>query len=270
MFGSERETLRYSRNILVEEIGPEGQDRLRDASVLVVGAGGLGSPALLYLAAAGVGRIGVVDGDRVEWSNLNRQVIHREGSVGRRKTESAAETLRAFRSGLAVEEHPGALTAGNAAGLFRRYDLAVDGSDNFPTKFLCNDAAVVTGIPLVHGGVLRFGGQILSILPGRGPCLRCVVPQIPPRRDSPTCAEAGILGASAGVIGSWQAVEAVKILAIPGIRTAGRLITVDTFTGEVTALPVARDPGCPACGDRPRIRIPLEDAEYGIERSCAT
>ena len=262
--------LRYSRNILVREIGPEGQERLFGAAALVVGAGGLGAPALMYLAAAGVGRIGVIDGDRVDLSNLNRQVIHAERSVGRPKVESAAEALRALRPGFAVEEHACALTAGNAAELFRRYDVVLDGSDNFPTKYLCSDASVVTGVPLVHAGVLRFGGQIMTILPGTGPCLRCMLPEIPPRRDAPTCQEAGIVGAAAGILGSWQAVEAIKILAGVDRTLAGRLLTVDALSGTSSTLSVPRDPDCPACGRSPRIGLPLSDSEYGIERSCPT
>ncbi len=262
--------LRYSRNILVREIGPEGQERILNSSVLVVGAGGLGSPALLYLASAGFGRIGVIDGDRVEISNLNRQVVHREDSVGRRKAESAGESLRALRSDLAPEEYASALTAENAVDLFRRYDVVIDGSDNFPTKFLCSDASVFTGVPLVHAGVLRFGGQMTTIVPGSGPCLRCLIPDIPPRRDAPTCAEAGILGAVAGIVGAWQAVEAIKVVTGAGELLAGRLVTLDTLSGTVSVHAVSRDPKCPACGDSPRIRIPLSASEYDQERSCVT
>jgi molybdopterin/thiamine biosynthesis adenylyltransferase len=266
---NDQDVLRYSRNILLREIGPSGQEKLFCASALVVGAGGLGSPALLYLAAAGVGRIGVIDGDRVDPSNLNRQLIHAERSVGRGKADSAAEALRAFRSDLAVEVHDSALTAENALELFRRYDIVIDGSDNFPTKYLCSDASVLTGIPLVHAGVLRFGGQILPVVPRRGPCLRCLLPEIPPRKDAPTCSEAGILGASAGVVGSWQAVEAVKILLGIGEPQRGRLLLIDTLESSVSTLSVPKDPGCPACGESPRIRAPLSPLEYGLERSCA-
>lgn len=262
--------LRYSRNILVREIGPDGQERLLGASALVVGAGGLGSPALLYLGAAGVGRIGVVDGDRVDLSNLNRQVIHAARSVGRPKVASAAEALRALRPDIEVEEHACALTADNAVELFRRYDVVVDGSDNFPTKYLCSDASVATGVPLVHAGVLRFGGQIMTILPGEGPCLRCMLPEIPPRKDAPTCQEAGIVGAAAGILGAWQALEAIKILAGVGRTLAGRLLTLDALSGNSSTLFVTPDPDCPACGRSPRIGLPLSAAEYEIERNCAT
>lgn len=265
---SDGDVLRYSRNILIPEIGPEGQERIFRSSVLVVGAGGLGSPALLYLAAGGVGRIGIIDRDRVEITNLNRQVIHGERSVGRRKVESAGESIRAIRSDVLLEQHEAALTAANAAGLFRRYDVVIDGSDNFPTKFLCSDASVLTGVPLVHAGVLRFGGQMMAVVPGRGPCLRCLIPEVPPRGDTPTCAEAGILGGVAGIVGAWQAVEAIKIVAGAGEPLAGRLLTLDTLTSAVSVHAVSRDPKCPACGDAPRIRLPLEATEYEQERSC--
>ncbi|MGE5190402.1 MAG: HesA/MoeB/ThiF family protein [Gemmatimonadota bacterium] len=266
---TDRDALRYSRNILVTEIGPAGQQKLFAASALVVGAGGLGSPALLYLAAAGIGRIGVIDGDRVELSNLNRQVVHGERSLGARKPDSASEALRALRPDLAIEAHAAALCAENAPDLFRRYGVVVDGSDNFPTKYLCSDASVLTGVPLVHAGVLRFGGQIMTIVPGRGPCLRCLIPEIPPRRDAPTCSESGIVGAAAGVLGSWQAAEAIKLITGAGEPLCGRILSIDTLSGSATALTVSRNPACPACGSAPRIRLPLRASEYGIERSCA-
>jgi molybdopterin/thiamine biosynthesis adenylyltransferase len=261
-------TLRYSRNLLVEELGERGQERLFRSSVLVVGAGGLGSPALLYLAAAGVGRIGVIDGDRVDLTNLNRQVIHPAGAVGSRKADSAADALKAFRPDLDVEAFGELLTAGNAAALFRKYDAVVDGSDNFPTKYLCSDAAVVTGRPLIHAGVLRFGGQLLAIVPGEGPCLRCLIPEIPPRKDSPTCSESGIVGAAAGVVGAWQAMEAIKLLAGIALPPPGKLLTIDTLANEVTCVTVRRAPDCPACGDRPRIAEPLSAAEYRHAGGC--
>ena len=261
--------LRYSRNILIREIGPEGQERMFGSSVLVVGAGGLGSPALLYLAAAGIGRIGVVDRDRVEISNLNRQVIHPERSVGRRKVESAGESIRAIRSDAVLEEHETALTAENAVRLFRQYDVVIDGSDNFPTKYLCSDASVLTMVPLVHAGVLRFGGQMMTVIPGAGPCLRCLIPEIPPRRDAPTCADSGILGAVAGIVGAWQAVEAIKVITGAGEPLSGKLLALDALTGSVSVHSVSRDPRCPACGESPRIRLPLEASEYEQERGCA-
>lgn len=265
---TDRDVLRYSRNILIREFGPEGQEKLLSASALVVGAGGLGSPALLYLAAAGIGRLGIIDNDRVESSNLNRQVIHPEKSLGLLKVRSAGERLLELRSDLRVELHESALTAENAVDLFRRYDVVVDGSDNFPTKYLCSDASVLSGIPLVHGGALRFGGQLFTILPGKGPCLRCVIPDIPSRKDVPTCSEAGILGAAAGVVGSWQAAEAIKVLLGLSGPSSGRILVVDTLSGEASAITAERNPGCPACGDSPRIVHPLSAEEYRLERVC--
>ncbi len=259
---SAENTLRYDRNLRLAELGKKGQERLFRSSVLVVGAGGLGSPALLYLAAAGVGRIGVIDGDRLDLSNLNRQVIHKAASVGRWKAESAAETLRAFRPDLVVEACPAMLTAENACALFRKYDAVVDASDNFPTKYLCNDAAVVTRRPLVHAGVMRFGGQMLAVVPGESPCLRCLIAEIPPREDSPGAAQVGILGAAAGIVGAWQALEAVKLLAGIAPGSGGKLLTVDALTGAMSRHEVTRDPACPACGDSPRIVDPLSPAEY--------
>jgi len=259
---SEENALRYDRNLRLAELGERGQRRLFGSSVLVVGAGGLGSPALLYLAAAGIGRIGVIDGDRLEMTNLNRQVIHPAASIGRWKAESAAETLRAFRPDLEVDVHAILLTAENATRLFRGYDAVVDACDNFPTKFLCNDAAVVTGRPLVHAGVMRFGGQMLTVVPGETACLRCVLPEIPPRKDSPGAVQVGILGAAAGIVGAWQALEAVKLLAGIAPRPGGNLVTVDALAGRVSAHEVERDPACPACGDSPRISDPLSPTEY--------
>lgn len=259
---SEENTRRYDRNLRLAELGRDGQERLFGSSVLVVGAGGLGSPALLYLAAAGVGRIGVIDGDRLDLTNLNRQVIHAASSVGRWKAESAADTLRGFRPDLAVEPLPEMLTAENACSFFRRYDAVVDASDNFPTKFLCNDAAVATRRPLVHAGVMRFGGQMLTVVPGETPCLRCLIPEIPPRRDSPGASQVGILGAAAGIVGAWQALEAVKLLAGIVPRPGGKLLIVDALTGEASFRSVPRDPDCPACGGSPRIGEPLTPAEY--------
>jgi molybdopterin/thiamine biosynthesis adenylyltransferase len=270
MAWSDQDILRYSRNILLAEIGPSGQENFFSSSALVVGAGGLGSPALMYLAAAGVGRIGIIDGDRVDISNLNRQTIHNESSVGREKTSSAAETIRAFRSDVRIEEYREAFRAENALEIFSRYDVAIDGSDNFPTKFLCNDAAILANVPLVHAGALRFGGQVMTVIPGRGPCLRCLIPEIPPRKDAPTCSESGILGAAAGIIGSWQAAEALKIILGIGEPLSGKLLVVDALGADVTTLSVPKDPDCPACGNSPRIRAPLSPLDYPLESSCAT
>lgn len=254
--------LRYSRNILVEEIGVAGQEKLSASSVLVVGAGGLGSPALLYLAAAGVGRLGIIDGDRVDATNLNRQILHPAANVGSWKTASAAETLSAFRPDMPIDAYPELLTADNACRLFDLYDAVVDGTDNFPAKFLCNDAAVLTGTPLVHAGVLRFGGQLLTIIPGQGPCLRCLLPDIPAPEDSIGSARVGIVGAAAGILGSWQAMEIVKLLTGAGEPLSGRLLTIDTLTGAINVTHVPRNAACPVCGDGRRQHTPLSRSDY--------
>lgn len=259
--------LRYSRNVLLEEIGTEGQEKLAAGSALVVGAGGLGSPALFYLAGAGVGRIGIIDGDRVEPSNLNRQILHAPDRVGDWKAASAASTIASFHPGLQLEPYPELLTADNALGLFANYAVVIDGSDNFPAKYLCNDAAVLTGTPVVHAGVLRFGGQLMSVVPGKGPCLRCLLPEMPSVADSTGSALVGILGAAAGIFGAWQALEAVKLLAGAGEPLCGRLLTLDGLTGSASIIPVARDPECPVCGKSPRIRAPLEKTHYIQEGS---
>lgn len=246
----------------MEEIGAAGQEKLSSSSVLVVGAGGLGSPALYYLAAAGVGRIGIIDGDRVDPSNLNRQILHPAESVGKWKTASAAASLAAFRPDLEIDCYPERLTAENATGLFGRYDAIVDGSDNFPTKYLCNDAAVLSGRPLAHAGVLRFGGQLLTVVPGRGPCLRCLLPGLPSVPDTSSSAQVGIVGAAAGILGSWQAMEIAKLLAGAGEPLCGRLLAIDCLAGTVAVIPVPRDPSCPVCGDSPRIVAPLSTNHY--------
>ena len=259
---SEKNTLRYDRNIRLAELGREGQERLFKASILVIGAGGLGSPALLYLAAAGVGRIGIMDGDRLDLTNLNRQVIHKNDSLGRWKAESAAETLLSFCPDLKVDVHNRLLTAENACGMFHEYDVVVDATDNFPSKFLCNDAAVVTKRPLVHAGVMRFGGQVLTVLPGETACLRCLIPEIPTKADSPGAALIGILGAAAGIAGAWQALEVIKLVAEMPPKPGGVLLSLDALSGGVSRHPVPKNPACPTCGDQPRIPIPLSPTEY--------
>jgi adenylyltransferase/sulfurtransferase len=261
--------LRYSRNQLVEEIGASGQETLSASSVLVVGAGGLGSPVLFYLAAAGVGRLGVMDGDRIEASNLNRQILHPADRVGMWKAASAEATLSAFNPGIRIESYPEYLTADNALGLFRKYDAVVDGCDNFGAKFLLNDAAVVTGTPLVHAGVLRFGGQLMTIRPGKGPCLRCLLPEVPPYDESGSSARVGIVGAAAGIVGAWQAVEVVKLLTGAGDPVCGRLLSIDSLRGNAATVSIPRDPACPACGESPSIGDPLAREHY-IQKGSPT
>ena len=230
--------------------GEEGQRLLARSSVLLVGAGGLGSPAALYLAAAGVGTIGIADPDKVELSNLHRQVLHSFDTLGLPKTVSAAEALGALNPALRVALHPEGLTAANALGLVRRHDLVIDGADNFATRFLVSDACVLAGRPLVHGSLLRGSGQVGVFLPGRG-CYRCLYPEQPEGSSAPTCGEAGVLGATCGVIGSWMASEAIALLL--GRRERSRLTLVDLAAGAARTLDVPADPACPCCGESPAI-----------------
>ncbi|MBX5464413.1 MAG: ThiF family adenylyltransferase, partial [Clostridia bacterium] len=231
----------------------EGQERLGRASVLVVGAGGLGSPAALYLAAAGVGRIGLVDGDRVEITNLHRQILHATADVGRPKVESARERLEALNPGVEVTVHPVALRRENALELLAGYDLVVNGSDNFPTRYLLSDACVLLGKPWVDASALRWEGQVTVFQPGRG-CYRCLFPSPPPPGSVPSCAQAGVMGAVTGVLGSLEAVEAIKLLLGAGRPLVSRLLLYDALAGDFAELAWERNPDCPACGDHPVIR----------------
>lgn len=242
---------RYGRQMRLPGIGEAGQRALLGARVLVVGAGGLGSPAALYLAAAGVGTVGVADPDTVELSNLHRQILHGAESLGMPKVISAAEALGALSPTTKVVLHGEGVTAGNALELARAYDLVVDGADNFATRFLVADACVLAGKPLVHGSVLREAGQAGVFLPGKG-CYRCLYPTMPDPASVPTCGEAGVLGATCGVIGSWMASEAVAVLL--GRREASRLLLVDVAAGSARPVALGPDPGCPACGRSPTIR----------------
>lgn len=247
------ERARYARHLLLPQVGVEGQRRLKNARVLVVGAGGLGSPALLYLAAAGVGTIGVVDDDVVDASNLQRQVAHGEADVGRPKTVSAAETIAAVNPLVQVVRHDVRLDAGNALEIVSRYDVVVDGADNFATRYLVNDACALLGKPDVWGSVYRFDGQASVWFVGHGPCYRCVFPEPPPPGAVPSCAEGGVLGATCAAIGSVQAAEAVKLVVGAGEPLVGRLLVHDSLRQRWDSLSVQRDPACPVCGDEPSI-----------------
>lgn len=245
---------RYSRHIILKGFGVKGQKRLAAGSVLVVGAGGLGSPAALYLAAAGVGRIGIVDSDAVELSNLQRQIAHGTADIGTRKAESAAASMRAINPDVDVRVHDVRLDASNALEIIEPYDFVLEGTDNFPTKFLVNDACVLAGKPFCHGGILRFQGQLMTYMPGQGPCYRCVFKEQPPEGAVPSCSQAGIIGAVAGVIGSLQALEAVKYLSGVGDLAVGKLLTYDAFYGDFDEIPLAGpEPGCAVCGEHPTI-----------------
>jgi adenylyltransferase/sulfurtransferase len=255
---SDHERALYSRQIRLPGVGEAGQLRLREAKVLLLGAGGLGSPVGLYLAAAGVGVIGIADPDKVEISNLHRQVVHGFDTLGLPKTISAAEALGEINPGLKVALHPEGFTVDNAADLVARYDVIVDGTDNFATRFLAADACVLGGRPLVHGSVLREAGQVGVFLPKTG-CYRCLYPVMPDAASVPTCAEAGVFGATCGVVGSWMASEVIAVLL--GKRQASRLLVIDVAAGTSKLVALAADPACPCCGSAPRIRS-LEKAAY--------
>lgn len=242
---------RYARHIMLPEVGGVGQERLLGARVLVVGAGGLGSPLLLYLAAAGVGTLGVVDPDVVDLSNLQRQVIHDSASLGRPKVESAAERIRAINPDVTVEPHRTKLTAANAAALIAGYDVVADGTDNFAARFLINDSCVAAGKTLVSAAILRFEGQISTFKPHAGPdhpCYRCLFPQPPPPGLVPSCAEGGVFGALAGAVGSFQAIEVLKEVLGIGDSLSGHLLLIDGLSATFRKIRVPRDPECPLCG----------------------
>jgi molybdopterin/thiamine biosynthesis adenylyltransferase/rhodanese-related sulfurtransferase len=240
---------RYSRHLLVPEVGERGQLKLLDAKVLLLGAGGLGAPAALYLAAAGVGTIGLVDPDVVEASNLQRQIIHSTARVGQLKVESARQTIEALNPDVRVITHNEWLDRSNVARIIADYDLIVDGTDNFPTRYLLNDASVIAGKPVVHGSVFRFEGQVTVFKPGAGPCYRCLFPEPPPPELAPSCAEAGVLGVLPGTIGMLQATEAIKLILGIGEPLVGRLLTYDALSETFDELRLRRDPHCPACGE---------------------
>jgi len=245
---SETEFHRYARHLILDEVGEEGQARLLEARVLILGAGGLGAPASMYLAAAGVGTLVLVDDDTVDLTNLQRQIVHATDSVGRAKVDSAAETLSRINPGLRFETHRLRLTAANAAGLVAGCDAVVDGTDNFATRYALNDACLAAGVPLVAGALSRFEGQLTTIVPGEGrPCYRCLFPEIPDPSLTPRCEEAGILGAVAGVIGTLQAVETLKLLLGLGESMSGRLLLYDALSASMQEVRYRRRPDCPSC-----------------------
>ncbi|GAC1342244.1 MAG: molybdopterin-synthase adenylyltransferase MoeB [Candidatus Dormibacteria bacterium] len=249
---------RYSRHLLLPEVGEEGQAKLLGARVLLIGAGGLGSPAGLYLAAAGVGTIGIVDFDTVDVSNLQRQVLHTQDRVGMRKTESARIALTALNPDVRVVEHNEMLSAENAVALFSQYDVIVNGCDNFPTRYLANDVAVFTRKPLVDGGIFRFDGQVNTVVPFASPCYRCRYPSPPPPEEAPSCSEAGVLGVLPGIVGVLQAVEVVKLIIGQGQLLTGRLLQIDSLDMKFREFRIPRDPDCPVCGENPTITEPID------------
>jgi adenylyltransferase/sulfurtransferase len=252
---SDEELDRYARHLVLREVGGPGQARIRKARVLIVGVGGLGSPAALYLAAAGVGALGLVDDDAVSLSNLQRQILFRTADVGRAKVEAGGEALKALNPGVQIELHPLRLTTANAAALVAQYDIIADGSDNFATRFLLNDACFFAKKPLVSAAVTEFEGQLATYKgyePGL-PCYRCLFPAPPPAGTVPSCAEAGVLGAAAGVMGALQALEVLKEAAALGTGLAGKILTYKALTAEFRTASLASDPACPLCGKTPQI-----------------
>jgi molybdopterin/thiamine biosynthesis adenylyltransferase len=246
------ELLRYSRHILLQDVGVEGQEKIRNGRVLIIGAGGLGSPVALYLAAAGVGTIGIVDGDVVDLSNLQRQVIHHTADVGQPKVESARAKMLAINPNIHVETYKEFLTAANALEIISSYDFIVDGTDNFPVKFLINDACVMAGKPFSHGGILRFEGQTMTHLPGTA-CYRCLFKEPPPANAVPTCSQAGVLGAIAGMLGTIQAAEVLKYLTGVGELLTDKLLTFNAKTMDFHKINVHRNAHCPLCGEHPTV-----------------
>jgi molybdopterin/thiamine biosynthesis adenylyltransferase len=254
---SDEELERYARHIVLREVGGPGQARLRAARVAVIGAGGLGSPLILYLAAAGVGTLGIVDFDRVSLSNLQRQIAYRTSDIGQAKTEAAAEAARAINPGTTVEPHAVRLTAANALDIIKRYDIVADGSDNFATRFLVNDACYFAGKTLVSAAVTEFDGQLATFKAHGGgghPCYRCIFPEAPPPGTAPSCSETGILGAAAGVMGTLQALEVLKEILGLGESLAGKLLIYEALTTRFRTVRVRPDPACRLCGPEPEIR----------------
>jgi adenylyltransferase/sulfurtransferase len=268
---SPSEYARYSRHTILPEVGVDGQKRLKASSVLLIGAGGLGSPLALYLAAAGVGRIGLVDFDLVDLSNLQRQVLHGTPDIGRPKLHSARDRIAAINPEVRVDLHEARLTSANALDLFRPYDVIIDGTDNFPTRYLTNDACVLLKKPNVYGSIFRFDGQASVFFPPHGPCYRCLYPEPPPPGEVPSCAEGGVLGILPGVVGVIQATEAVKLILGTGEPLIGRLLHYDALGMAFRSFKVRRNPKCPVCGDHPTVTQLIDYEQFcGVRGSEAS
>ena len=271
---SNDEILRYSRHLIMPEVGMEGQLKLKAAKALCIGAGGLGSPLAMYLAAAGVGTIGIVDFDVVDFTNLQRQIIHSTADVGRKKLDSAAETITGINPFVNVRKFETRLSSENALELFRDFDIIIDGNDNFPTRYLVNDACVLTGKPNVYGSIFRFEGQASVFATKEGPCYRCLYPEPPPPGLVPSCAEGGVLGILPGLVGVIQATEAIKLILGSGDTLIGRLLLVDAMGMNFRQLRLKKNPDCPACGKNPTITKLIDYQEFcgirGEERPATT
>ncbi len=265
---SNEELERYSRHLILKEIGYKGQKKLSAAKVLIIGAGGLGSPAAMYLAAAGVGTIGIADADVVDLTNLQRQIIHTTKDIGVPKVDSAAETMKAINPNIEVKKYKEFIYSGNIRDIIRGYDFVLDGTDNFAAKFLINDACVMEKIPFCHAGVIRFEGQLMTVIPGESPCYRCVFGEPPEKGVVPNCQEAGVIGAAVGVISSMQALEAVKYITGVGDLLTGKLLTFDALTMKfhTVKLPL-RDEGCAVCSEHPTIKELIDYEQPACELS---
>lgn len=262
---SEEQVRRYSRHMLLPTVGAMGQKKLLNARVLLLGAGGLGSPAALYLAAAGVGTLGIVDFDTVDLSNLQRQILHRQDDVGKPKVESAMRTLKALNPDVNVVPFRTRLYSDNVFEIIEQFDYIVDGTDNFQTRYLINDASVMTNKTVIHGSIFQFDGQVTVFKPKEGPCYRCLFPSPPPPGAVPNCAEAGVFGVLPGIVGSIQAVETLKLILGEGDPLIGRLLIFDALAMEFSEVRIRRDPNCPVCGDNPTITELIDyDAFCGL------
>lgn len=254
--------IRYSRHFLLPEVGEAGQAKLLQSKVLLVGAGGLGCPAAFYLAAAGVGTLGIIDNDVVDISNLQRQILHTNDRVGKPKVESAKQTLQALNPDVEVIPYQEKLTSSNIMDIIGNYDFVIDGCDNFPTRYLVNDACILANKPNVHGSIFQFEGQATVFYPKKGPCYRCLYPEPPPADMAPSCQEAGVLGVLPGLIGVIEALEGIKLILGKGDPLIGRLLFFNTLTMEINTLRLRRDPSCPMCGDHPRIHELIDYEEF--------
>jgi molybdopterin/thiamine biosynthesis adenylyltransferase len=258
---------RYSRHIILPEVGGSGQQKMLEARVLLLGAGGLGSPAAYYLAAAGIGNLGIVDFDQVDLSNLQRQIIHSTERIGMLKTESAKKTIEALNPDVNVTLYNEKMDSGNIISFIRDYDYVVDGSDNFPTRYLVNDACVMENKTLIHGSIYRFEGQVTVFKPNSGPCYRCLYPEPPPPGMSPNCQEGGVLGVLAGIIGNLQVVEVLKLILGIGEPLVGRLLIYDALKTEFRNLKLRKDASCPLCGEEPTIKELIDYEEFcGLQK----